>query len=197
MAKRLPIDEACAGSAADLWADYTAARAAAGDLAAIRRAMPLALSADEEGRLARCRRARAALGAQVCGWLQHGGELWARPGGLLEDLKPVPASAARGLEFDFEQRTAVGDGLPRLYDLRVRLPAVPVKRWRKPPSQTAIKAAAREVAKTYQPSDPPTAAAWKAALEEQLGDLVTREVARAALPLQLQRRRGQKRNRRK
>ena len=76
----------------------------------------------------------------------------------------------------------------------------PVQRWRKPPPDAALKLAALAVADTYQPDDPPTADEWAEALNKELGKPVTRKIARGALTRwapQLQRQRGQKRNRRK
>jgi hypothetical protein len=97
----------------------------------------------------------------------------------------------------------VGNGATIL-DIEVALPPAgaahpPVKRWRKPPSPAAIKTAARAVAKTYQPDDPPTQAEWWTRLNAELGEPVTRKVAFGALTNwapQLQRRPGQKPNRR-
>jgi hypothetical protein len=75
----------------------------------------------------------------------------------------------------------------------------PVERWRRPPPQRRIKAAARAAARTFQPADPPIFPEWKTALEEKLAGPVTREIARDALRRfapQLLRKRGQKRSRR-
>jgi hypothetical protein len=75
----------------------------------------------------------------------------------------------------------------------------PAQRWRKPPAPDDLKIAALAVAKAYQPDDPPTQAGWWEALNAKLGEPVTRKVALRALAdwaPQLQRQRGQKRNRR-
>lgn len=200
-AETVPLDEACASLAPALWADYVAARIAASGLGEIRRAAPLALSPNEKCRLAVRDAARAALDNWLRGCADRADfELWARADGRLQDLKPIPPTAIRALEFDYEKGTASGDGLPPLYDLAIRLPpAVPVKRWRKPPPTDVLKAAAIAVAEMYQPDNPPTAVTWKEALEAHLGETVTRKVARRALKdwaPHLHRLPGQKRNRR-
>ena len=122
LTEEMPIDAACASGVAALWADYMTARAAAGDLAQLRRMMPLAvLSADEERRLAACGEARAALNAWLAGGVEQGEiELWARSGSRIEDPRRIPASAVCVLKFDYEKRTASGEGLPLLYDVCVR-----------------------------------------------------------------------------
>jgi hypothetical protein len=76
---------------------------------------------------------------------------------------------------------------------------VSVERWRKPWPEYKVKAAARAVAETCNPDDPPTAAEWKTALEKHFGGPVTRKIARGALrrfALHLLRKPGGKRNRR-
>ncbi len=75
----------------------------------------------------------------------------------------------------------------------------PVERWRRPPPGYRIKAAARAVAKTFQPDDPPTFPEWKTAFEAKLAEPVTRKIAGDALRRfapHLLRKPGQKRNRR-
>jgi hypothetical protein len=115
------IDKWCARSAPQLWADYVSARAAAGNLAQIRRMMPLALDADETRRLAACNDARAALNAWLADRSERNEiELWARPGSRIEDQRRIPPSAVRVLGFDYEKLTARGEGLPLLFDVRVR-----------------------------------------------------------------------------
>lgn len=199
---RLPIDEACKSIMAPLWDVYAKAR---DDARCVRRMLerfrPLSLDPDDKHRLQASAAAKAALDTRVRGCLEHDGhELWARRNDRMAKLEPVPVSAIGALEFDYEQRTAIGDGLPPLYDLQIRLsPAAPVKRWRKPPSTDVLKTAALAVAEAYQPDDPPTAATWKQALEARLGEQVTHAVARDALrdwAPHLRRQRGQKPNRR-
>jgi hypothetical protein len=193
--EEMPIDEACASGAAALWAGYQAAAAAARGLDELRRMMPLALSADEERRLAAYSKARAALAA----WLADRSErgeigLWARPGSRIEGQKRIPPAAVRVLEFDYEERTARGKGLPLLYDVLVRQAcgrrvrvrqaagANPsIKRWRKRPPADVLKAATLAVAKTFRSSDPPTEATWWKALNAKFDEPVTRKVARDAL----------------
>jgi hypothetical protein len=123
-----PIDEWCASAAAALWADYVAARAAARaaaqaaerDFAALRRWTPSLLR--DAGQRNKVRdEAHSALGAWLADRSERGEiELWGRPGGRIEDSKLIPPSAVRVLEFDYDKRTASGEGLPLLYDLRVR-----------------------------------------------------------------------------
>ena len=197
----LPIDQACARLAASLWGAYATARAAARDLDDIYRYMPLALSVDEERRRADRDKKQAAIDALLRRCLERGeGELWARPGSAIANPTRIPISAVGALEFDYERRTAVGDGPPPLYDLHIRLPAAaPVKRWRKRLAADDIKGAALAIAKTYHPGDPPTADNWWKALKALLGETVTRKTARNALrdwAPHLQRKPGQKRNRR-
>jgi hypothetical protein len=179
----VPIDEWCASAASNLWDDYVAAQAATRGFDGLRRYMPSALR-DDEWHLIRMRiEARAALVTWLADSSGRGEiELWARPGSRIEDSRLIPPSAVRALQFNYEGRTAVGSGLPNLYDVRVRLPpAVPVKRWRKPPPAVDIKAAALAVAKTFQPNDPPIFPKWWEALNTQVGKPVTRKVALDAL----------------
>jgi hypothetical protein len=195
----MPIDEACKLIDGPLWDSYVTAQAAAGDLDKLRR-MVLSLRPDQERRLAHRNKMRDALDALIRGCLERGEyELWARPGSPLADSRRIPMSAVPALEFDYEHRRAASHG-PPLLDIRLRLPpTASVKRQHKLPSATALQAAALAIAKTYEPGDPPTAPAWKMALEAHLGKSVTREVARQALAQwapHLQRQPGQKRNRR-
>jgi len=119
--EELPIDQACASGAATLWADYLTAKAAAGDLAQLRRMMPSALRADDERRLAAWDAARAALDAWIADPVERGEiELWVRAGNRIEDPGLIPPSAVHVLVFDYERRTASGEGLPLLYDVSVR-----------------------------------------------------------------------------
>ena len=114
------IDEWCASAVAALWADYVAARGAWGP--------PLMyyipLSADDARLQGAYFRARAALAAWLIGCSERGEiELWARPGNRIEDARLIPPSAVRALTVDYKKRTAEGppgEGLPRLYDVRVR-----------------------------------------------------------------------------
>ena len=114
------IDEWCASAAATLWADYVAARDAWGP--------PLLayypLSADDARLSEAYFKARAALAAWLIGCSERGEiELWARPGSRIEDARLIPPSAVRALTVDYKKRTAEGprgEGLPRLYDVRVR-----------------------------------------------------------------------------
>ena len=157
----------------------------------------------EEQRRRRTEEAKATLDTWLRGCLERGKyELWARCNDRMAKPEPVPASAVCTLKFDYEERIAFGDALPRLYDLQIRLPpAAPVKRWRKRPPANVLKPAALAVAATYQPNDPPTQPQWWKALKAQLGEevTVTRKVALDALrdwAPHLKRRRGQKPNRR-
>jgi len=183
----LPIDGACELIAASLWIDYATARAAARDVIEIlstherlgfKALRPL--NADQERRHLRFMESKEALDAGVRGCWERGEcEVWARPGDLIAKLKLIPVPAANGLEFDYEKHTAGGDGLPPLYDLRIRLPpAAPVKRWRKPPPQKDIKDALADILKAK-----PTLSGEKlaTALCERLGEGMTREKARSAI----------------
>jgi hypothetical protein len=116
-----PIDEWCASSAADLWSDYVAARAATRDLADVHRYIPTALRDDEWHRITVRNEARAALSVLLADRSERGEiEVWARSGSRIEDSRLIPSSAVRVLEFDYEQRTASAEGLPLLYDVSVR-----------------------------------------------------------------------------
>jgi hypothetical protein len=117
----IPIDEWCASAAAALWADYVAAQATTSSFAALHRYMPSALRDDEWHRIGVRNEARSALGAWLADRSERGEiELWARPGSRIEDARLIPPSAVRVLKFDYEKRTAAGEGLPLLYDVRVR-----------------------------------------------------------------------------
>jgi hypothetical protein len=117
----VPIDEWCASAAAALWADYVAAQAATSGFAALHRYMPSALRDDEWHRITVRNEARSALGAWLAERSERGEiELWARPGSRIEDARVIPPSAVRVLKFDYEKRTASGEGLPLLYDVRAR-----------------------------------------------------------------------------
>jgi hypothetical protein len=97
------------------------------------------------------------------------------------------------------RRLTVGiEALPPT-DTAEDLASSPAQRWQKPPPRDVLEAASLAVAETYQPDDPPTQAEWWKALNAKLGEPVTRKVALRALAdwaPQLQRQRGQKRNRR-
>jgi hypothetical protein len=203
----LPIDEVCKSIEPVLWDAYAKARDDARDVHQMLerckslRFKLLSPRPDEERRLKACAAAKAALDTRVRGCLERDGyELWARFGSFEGPLKRTPIAAVGGLEFDYEKRTAAGEGLPPLFDAQIRLPpTAPVKRWRKPPPTGVLKSAALAVAQGYQPDDPPTAATWKEALEAHLGEQVTHAIARNALrdwAAHLRRQRGQKRNRR-
>jgi hypothetical protein len=74
-----------------------------------------------------------------------------------------------------------------------------VRRWRKPPSRTRLEAAARAIAKKFNPDNPPTFPQWKAALKKKLRREITVKCAHDALvdfAPQLLRKRGHKLNRR-
>ena len=180
------IDEWCASAAATLWAEYVTARDAWGP--------PLMYYIPLSANDARLRdayfKARAALAAWLIGCSERGEiELWARPGSRIEDTRLIPPSAVRALTVDYKKRTAEGppgEGLPRLYDMRVRQAATAspsVKRWRKPPPANAIEVAALAVAKTFAPANPPTQPEWWKAFNAQLGEdgPVPRKVALRAL----------------
>jgi hypothetical protein len=97
------------------------------------------------------------------------------------------------------RRLTVGIEVLPPADTAEGLASPPIQRWQKPPPRDALEAAALAVAETYQPDDPPTQAGWWEALNAELGERVTRKVALRALAdwaPQLQRQRGQKRNRR-
>jgi hypothetical protein len=117
----LPLDAACARTLGSLWADYAAARDAAAGPDDIRRKNPYALTAEEKQRVAHGEATKAALTASIRSLVKQGEyEVWARPGSPIADPKPIPASALDALEFDFEQRTARGENLPLLCDVRLR-----------------------------------------------------------------------------
>jgi hypothetical protein len=200
----LPIDEACKSIMPSLWDAYAKERDDARDV--LRQLELRFASLDQERRLAPYKEARAAVTTRIrSGVKSNEFELYARLAGSLE-LQRIPASAIDGLEVDYERRTAVGDGLPPLYDLHIRLPpTAPIKRRHKPLPTDVLRSAALAVAKAYQPDDPPTFATWKEALEAHLGGPVTRATARKALncvtflkrkPGQKRRKPQQKRNRR-
>ena len=116
----MPIDEWCATAAAALWGDNAAARAAERDFAALRRWTD-SLLLDAAHRSKVCDKAYSALGAWLADRSERGEiQLWGRPGGRIEDPKLIPSSAVRVLEFDYDKRTASGEGLPLLYDVRVQ-----------------------------------------------------------------------------
>jgi hypothetical protein len=193
----LPINAACELIAGPLWSDYASAKAVDPGRYIVRFS---GMTTDSELRRGRYEEAKATLDIWLRGCLERGEyELWARRNDRLAKSEPVTPSAVCALEFDYEQRTAVGDGLPPLYDLQIRLPPVaPIKRWRKPPPTDKLEAAALAVAKTYQPDDPPIQAQWWKALKAHLPE-VTRKAALNALrdwAPHLLRRRGQKPNRR-
>jgi hypothetical protein len=121
-AKGLPIDVACESIMAALWDAYVKARDEARDIhRMLERFKPLSLRADEQRRLTAYEAARAALGAALRASLERGEyELWACFGSRIVEPQPVPASAIDGLEIDYEKRTGRGEGLPLLYDLRLR-----------------------------------------------------------------------------
>jgi hypothetical protein len=115
------IDEWCASAAPALWVGYVAAQAATRDFAGLRRLMPSALRDDEWQRIKLRDQAHSALGAWLADSSERGEiELWGRPGGRIEDSRLIPPSAVRVLKFDYEKRTASGEGLPLLYDVHVR-----------------------------------------------------------------------------
>src|SRR5215471_15426227 len=115
------IDEWCASAAAALWADYVAAQAATSGFAGLRRLMPSALRDDEWHRIKVRDEAHSALGAWLADRSERGEiELWARPDSRIENPRLIPPSAVRSLKLDYEKRTASGEGLPLLYDVRVR-----------------------------------------------------------------------------
>jgi hypothetical protein len=189
----LAINEACELLAGALWIDYTSAKAKAPGIDFFVLGAPMSV---EEGRRLRFKKAKATLDTWLCGCLRRREYvLWARRNDRMAELKAVPVSAVCTLKFNYEQQTAVGDGLPPLYDLHIRMP---VKRWCEPPSADVLKSAALAVAKRYEPADPPTEAEWKEALEAKLGGPVTYKVARETLhkwASHLRRQRGQKPNR--
>ena len=173
--EEIPIDEWFARNAAQLWADYESARAATSNLAQLRRLMPDALR-DHETRLLKVRNeARAALDA----WLADRSgrseiEVWARPGSRIEDPRCIPPSAVRVLEFDYEERTASGKGLPLLYDVHVRQAATvtATARW-------AFETTERLLAKGKIPKD----LKWRS----ELADLLATESKKAVKAGQLSR----------
>jgi hypothetical protein len=80
-----------------------------------------ARSADEGRRVAALRQARATLVARIRTDVEQGEfELWGRVGSAIAEPQLIPASAIGTLQFDFEGGTARGEGVPPLYDLRLR-----------------------------------------------------------------------------
>jgi len=119
-----PIDAACKLLDGPLWNNYVSAQAVAvaGDLDKLKR-MIVSLRPDEERRLAHRDKMRDALDTRVRACLEGGEfELWARPGSLMSEPEYVPMAAISGLKVNYERRTAIGEGLPQLYDVRVRRP---------------------------------------------------------------------------
>jgi hypothetical protein len=129
MKRLLPLDEALRQLSPELWEDYVAARAAAPfhRFRIFWLDVPQSAEQLEEAHRKRHREeAWARLEARLRKSLDRGErELWARRGDRMAKLAPVPVSAISALEFDDEEYTATGDGLPPLYDLQVELPPEP------------------------------------------------------------------------
>jgi hypothetical protein len=135
-AEGLPIDAACKRIAGPLWNDYAKARDSAGDVRRMRelRFAPITLRDDEKRRLAVWEEAKAALDAQLRECLGRGEyELRLYPD-TSSDSKPVPATAAGELQFDYEQRTVEWRGR-QFYDARLHRGRSPATGESEPSSQ--------------------------------------------------------------
>jgi hypothetical protein len=120
-AEGLPIDAACKRIAPALWDDYAKKRDDARDVHRMRELgfAPLTLGADEKRRSAACEQAQAALDTQLREGLEHREYvLQLHPDTPSLDPKPVPATAAWELQFNYEQRTVEWRGR-KFYDARL------------------------------------------------------------------------------